>query len=230
MILRDIFIGPSREDFSNDYRYGFSLKSKHVLNYIERNCLKKIKYRIEGFNRIVFSLSTKLPLRETYVNSEKVLVVYSLFDKEKYDSLKENEISNYFSNLALTLFENLNSKIALPFEEIKHSIDTLKLANFENKWIHKKKLNRKLGLYFLLECELEINQFHLFLKIQNKTDTLLVKQLLKLSPDEIDYNYRFKDILFEEKKLVLNSKIYDENLLEILYSKLLKELPKNYKQ
>ena len=223
MILRDIFIEPDRYEYSKDYAFSFSLKTRHILNYVERNCLKKIKFRSEGFNRIVFTLTEKDIKEKFYVNSQNVLVVYHFFNKKEYENIPLEKLSEYLINLVLELFSIDGLNNLLPIEEIKETLVKFKDNNYKNTWLYKKKLNRTLKLNFFLECELTIEEFILDLRVGNKKGELIYeRELLRWTPGEIGFSYQFKDIDFREEEVVITSRS-SKPLAVIPYNEIRKE-------
>ncbi len=67
-----------------DYCYDFK-KSRHILNYIERTCLKKIKFESEFFNGIVvsfrFGFEEKFMIVEPHISTNKSLNIILPLDK-----------------------------------------------------------------------------------------------------------------------------------------------------
>ena len=60
MILKTLYIKIGDRDLPIPYTYGFKKKSRYICNYIEREVLKKLRYKVEGYNRIVIGMKTEL--------------------------------------------------------------------------------------------------------------------------------------------------------------------------
>lgn len=196
------------------YTYKFKTNSRHICNYLERECLKKLKYQTEGYNRVVISL-VESEVRETYINSSKCLCVSLPFDRDVYDALQGvEEARQYILGKLKGGLEK--AEPFLPERELSESLKNLEKQGFINKWLFKKKLERNRNLRVELHCSLDIKGFYLTLKVSRKGDEIFSKQILATDADELAYDYRFKDIVFAEDKLTITSKV-SEPLLELSY-------------
>ena len=212
MILKSIYFNLNRDDYPNNYGYSLMLLSRHFCNYLEREVLKKTKTKTENFGRWVINLK-RHPTKEIWVNSEKVLVQELAFDKEKFESTKLNNVSEYFIETFIEALERVPIEFKLPKVELIDGINRFKNSNFKNSWIHKKKLSKDRVFQTILNCELTPKNFALDIEILKNKKSIFSKQLLKLDPDPVAYNYRFKDIIYNENKVIISSKI-SENLFE----------------
>lgn len=221
MIFKHIYIDLERKEFPVDMCYDFLKKSRHVCNYIEREYLAKIKYKANGFSRLVITLSEK-PNDIVWINSSKVLCVQLKYLHEEYNSLKTSkEISEYFiSKLKLGIKKILSNEIDLPIKEINEGITTFRNLGYVNEWIHKKKKIRSHGILVALNCKLTQEHFYLDLNVFQNEKNIFHEQLLVLDPDEIAFSYRFKDVFVDNEKLIVSSKVV-ENLFEIPLEKIL---------
>ena len=62
-----------------------------------------------------------------------------------------------------------------------------------------------------LNCKLTQFVFHLFLKVEKEGEVVCEEVILETDPDEVAFEYRFKDIIIQEDKLIITSKT-SENL------------------
>ncbi len=88
MILSTLYLEIGDDvDVPTDYRYGFLKRSRVLCNYIEREVLREIKFKCEGFNRIVVSMCEH-PSKGVFINSCQVACVEEPFNKKDYDAKK----------------------------------------------------------------------------------------------------------------------------------------------
>jgi hypothetical protein len=221
MILKSIFIDLNRDEFSSDEAYSYKKKSRHLLNFVERECLKKVKHKTENFDRIVIMICQSDELKKPYINSENVLIKQINIDQADYRQLKTEVFSEYFIEVLVNSLSKLNEVYELPLEKIKDCVNCFRSLNYSNIWLHKKKLNRERKITAFLDCQLKIDEFSLKLRVQDSNkNTVFQKELLKLEPDETVFYYRFKDISYENDKLVITSRT-STNLFEVPLDKLL---------
>jgi hypothetical protein len=206
MILRKLEF----ELINNDINYAYNVKqkAKFITNYINRNCLSKIKYVSNDFNILVIYL-TENTIEPYVVN--KGLVVPLLFERNKFDKIKTKEnYFEYFNEKIERAFETIMGKYEIPKNNIAQTLNELKEKNYENKWVYKAKTVKEEKLSIVLNCELTIDDFTLILRINKNNKTLFNEIILKTDPDEVAYEYRFKDILLENNTVIITAKNGDK--------------------
>ena len=194
------------------YCYGLLLKTKHICNYIERNCLKDLKFKTEGYSGIVITFVYGYPEEkmtdcdEPFITFNKALGINIRFDKRRYDSLKtNNEFREFIRESMKSTFRKIETKYKIPSLEILNSYDKLKEEKFINEWQIKKKTDRTRKLLIELHGSLTINKFILNLKIFQYKKEIYNNIILETVPDEYVYANKFREIVIEEKAV----KIFD---------------------
>lgn len=202
MILRKIEFECMNKDIN--YAYAVKKRAKFITNYINRNCLSKIKYKSNDFNIIVIYLTENII--EPYIVNNG-LVVPILFDSNRYNKIisTENYFEYYYEKIKET-FEIIKGKYETPENNIIQILNELKTNDYKNKWTHKIKTVKNLKLYTSLDCELTINEFILALKINKNDKELLNEIILKTDPDEVAFEYKFKDIIIEDEAVIITEK------------------------
>lgn len=205
---------PTNDKITVDYKYKFKKKSRHITYYLVLNCLNKNKFESNKFDTIIISLQldkSKTPV----VTKNKSLDIPLFFDNSYYDSIKnvmdfrlyvEECIKTALSGIA-DLYEEV------PTRDLLITLQELKNKNYKNEWLYKKKIDRKDKLLVELNCQLTIDVFKLFLNIHKGNDIIFNEIVLETDPDDVAFNYRFKDIVFKENKVIITSKT-STNLLE----------------
>lgn len=201
---------PTNEDVTVEYKYEFRKRSLHITNYIERECLKHIKFHSENFNRIGINLNNED--EQPYIFND-TLIIPIFFDKVFYDEQKSDyEIQKYIIQILHSAFQNVVGLYDIPVNEMFASLDNLKDNNFENEWRYKQKIDKKRKLRVELHCSLTIKEFQLTLMVRKDNEMLFKDVVLTTEPDEIAFGHRFKDIQIDDERIIVTSSVF-ENLL-----------------
>jgi hypothetical protein len=183
------------------YAYNVKTKAKFITNYVNRNCLEKLKYKSD-ISILAIHLTEKV-IEPYYVNNGFVVSV--LFEKDNYDKI--NTIENYFEYYYKCIkqaFEIIQNGHKIPKEEIIKTLVELKENNYRNNWMHKNKIIK--GFNIKLNCELNIYEFTLILNITKNNEEIFNKIILKTDPDEVAFEYRFKDIVIKNDIIIITEK------------------------
>ncbi len=221
MILKDIYLQLDRAIIDIETCYEFQKISRHVCNYVERTLFKKQKFVTDGFNRLVINI-TENKERETHINSVKVLS--HIFYKENLSSLEDKEVysSDFIIDLLQEGLDTVSHKYNIPKEEILNTLKEFKENGFVNEWIHKKKRDKVSKVNFILRCVLGIKKFELYLEGEKDKQQVFSKLILSTDPDEVAFDYRFKDILINEDMITITSKtsepLLTTNIRQLLIS------------
>lgn len=209
MILKNIFYNLTIDLIDQEainYRYSFNLKTFHICNYIERNCLKSLKFNSDKFQAIGFDLrygyEEKYMNIEPHISSNKSLAIVSVFDKTKYDNLKtDNEFRSFCYDYMIKSFEKIEGIYEIPKAEILASYKELEENNFVNKWFSTKKTDKTRKLLAELHCEVTIDKFILTLKVYHDKKEVYNKVVLETEPDEYAYAHKIKKLVIEKEAI-----------------------------
>jgi len=222
----DIFL---RIENAVEYAYSLKKKSRHILNYIERNCLKPLKFESDGFIGIIIDLRYGFEDKFMYdvpvfLSETKCLVDVIPFDKIKYDSLKkDDEFREFFHDCLVKSITDIEKNYKIPGKEILNCYQDLKKNNFVNEWVHQKKSDKKKGVLIELVCLLTIDKFQLTLRVTKEAKEIFSKVILEKDPDEIAFEYELGDILIEDDKITVTKKRKDV-LVKIPYKQILNNI------
>lgn len=197
-----------------DYSYTFFKKTRHIANYVERMCLKKIRFEANGFKNILIELREAESMVPT-ITSNKSLQIPILFDRSEYDKISSlAEFREFVIKTIVKAFQVTKGVFTIPAIEILDSIEELKSKNnYVNQWLHQRKVDSKRKIVVELTCSLTVDRFALRLVVLINDEEEFNKIVLETDPDEVAFHYRFKDIIIESKKITISSKT-SENLLE----------------
>ena len=127
-------------DYNNvAYNYAVKLRTKHICNYIERNCLKPLKFETKDYKGLIVGFKHGYDDALTYnvkptIGFTKSVFCTLPFDKEKYDKLKTpNDYSAFYLESLQQAFEIIKGKYDVPTVQILESFETLRKNDFVNE-------------------------------------------------------------------------------------------------
>lgn len=222
MILKSLYIKfgelnhpDNPRHYPIEYTYCFLKQSRCLCNYLEREVLKPLRFRGEGFDRIVVSLVHQ-PSDRIFVNSCKVMEVEASLDQQEYDtrhldsckleSSARRELMEYFIQRLTEGLVKCATFATIPIDELISGIDRFVSGGMVNRWVHKRRTFKSQGLKAELVCDLSISSFTLRLVVVRDGAVVLNELILSTDPDENAYEYLFDDIVIIEDKLVVTSK------------------------
>lgn len=208
MILKTLYLKIGDLGLPTQFTYGFLKRSRFICNYIEREVLGKLRFRAEDFNRIVISLCS-VPKDGVYVNTSNVAEVEIAFDRQIYESKSDKELSLYFIDKLKEGLGKCSRFIEIPTTEIFQGLEAFVSGGLKNEWVHKERVFRKILLRASLECQLSQTAFRLRLKVFHADKCVVDSEILHTDPDEIAFEYRFKDLKVDGDFLVVTSKTAD---------------------
>ncbi len=193
-----------------DYCYQVRLKSTHISNYIERNCLRELKFQTEEYSGIIITLHYGYPEEkmtdcdEPFISLTKCVSLNMILDKEKYDAIKsDNDFREFIYDTMVYAFKKIEVKYPIPSKEILASYNELKNKKFINEWIAIKKTDRKRKLVAELYCTLTIDRFILTLKIYQDKQEIYNKVILETDSDVYAYGYSVRNLVIEKNEILV---------------------------
>ncbi len=206
MILSTLYLEIGDDvDVPTDYRYGFLKRSRVLCNYIEREVLREIKFKCEGFNRIVVSMCEH-PSKGVFINSCQVACVEEPFNKKDYDSKSDEAIIGYYvSSLKKGLRKCARSQ-TIPLGEMLKGVDQFVAGGGKNEWLFKSRTFREHNLKANLFCALTMDAFNLRIQVLRQKEIVLDEVVLETVPNEIVYAPKFKDLEVDDGALVITSR------------------------
>lgn len=211
MILKSLHLKIGDLGLPSSYTYDFKKKSRYMCNYIEREVLKKLRFKTDGFNRIVVSLKSE-PTTDFFLYPAKVACTDIPFEQEIYDALMGERLTDFLILKTKEGIENVAAATLIPKEEIYRGLDAFVINEYVNEWLYKKRSFKQHSLVVYLYCKLTQSGFTLVLKIIKNDVVVFEEIILETDPDEVAFHYRFKDIIIEDGQLVITSKISSQNL------------------
>jgi len=191
-----------------DYCYNFRLKTKHITNYIELNCLKSLKYKTEEFQGIGIDFmhgydDTKWSnYNNARITPSKSVGIFLRFDKERYDTLKtDDEFREFIYEYMVDAFEKIETKYQIPSSEMLASYNELKEKNFVNERLITKKTDRTRKLLTELHCAVTIEKYVLSLKVFRDKQEVYNQVILETVPDEYAYANKVKKLVIEQDEI-----------------------------
>lgn len=207
MNLRYIAIGLDRQSFDSNYRYQFDLHTRFISNYLSKQ-IRKAKFKTDGtFNMIWVGAVVREP-RPCQLVAVDVLESEVPFDKERYERIKGKPDCEYY----LEMFEQGFRKAALfkkvPLTVLLASIDEFRKKGCRNEWLHKMKRFKEIDIEVTLQCYFTTLNFKLAATIKriSTQEELCAGIVLRTDPDELAFDYKFKDILIDEDSIIITDR------------------------
>jgi hypothetical protein len=220
MILRDIYIDLDRAQYSTKVAYAFKLRSRCVCNFVGRHVWKE-QIRAPGFNRISVTLS-KCASPKFEVNSCQVGCITMPFEESGYEGLSDTDFHELVITHLLSACDQFLRTLPEVFGALKEAVRLFREVGYRNEWVARSRRFAAAGINASLACELTPLRFGLRLVIRHRGTLVFDQEIFTSDPDEVAFDYRFKDIVLIDDKLVVTSKT-SKPLLELSVSRLLEK-------
>lgn len=223
MILKQIYLYPDLVEFQGRSQDVAIVRdqTRHICNFLERQ-LATFKFNCEKFNKICI-IGCSAPLRAMYLVSSNALAVPVVFDIDRCRAIPAHLLAAYYIDLLVIGLTRAASELAIPLDDLLRWLDAFKAGGYRNAWTFKDKNFRHAGIRCRLDCSMTLDAFTLKLHVSKKGETICDRVILVTPPDEVAFHYRFKDVIIEDDKLMVTTKITVGDG-HILYSVPLSEL------
>ncbi|ERJ70332.1 hypothetical protein HMPREF1556_01600 [Porphyromonas sp. oral taxon 278 str. W7784] len=214
MVIKRIFIKAEIEHSKAPHRnfsYKFYLRSRHIFNFIERECLRKLK-QVAGYDTI--SIELRYGFESPYMQRTAEVVYLNVlritlpFNLEEYRQL--STMDEYYAFIEQTLidaFEVVGDRFNLPSHEILESYHNFLLQGGENTWtLLSKVLDKEGKLKIQLKGRLTESNFILE-SLLYKGKTLIDSQAIFTGdPDELIFSKIAKEVHLHDGSIVISGK------------------------
>lgn len=204
MLLRDISLYLNLDEYDPDYVSDFQFRSRYLCNFVRRR-IKPLRFRTEGFGSIAVQ-GCREPKEGCPIEGEKVAGPRVRFDRQRYDSLRPEECHELFIGMLWQGLEKCARHHRIPLLEMEAAIDEFRAGGYRNEWTFKRRTFRSFGLEASLNCSLDMEKFVLTLEVERKGVVVYDAPILETKPDELIFDYRFKDVVLDGQALVVMSK------------------------
>jgi len=196
MILKELYLYPDLVEYPKEITSAVRDQTRCLCNFLERNSLKKIKFKTESFKRICI-VGHDVPDKKVFINSCNVAVKEAIFDKYLYDFRKKSEqdLHEFFISWLMSGLECLNEQLAIPLENIEEGVQLFRDGDYKNEWIYKSKKIAGTNYKATLKCCLTMNEFKLYLVIDSKSEVIAEELVITTIPDEIVFVRKFNDLV-----------------------------------
>ena len=229
MNLRYIAITLNSETgYDIDYRYEFKLHTRFISNYLSKE-IRKYKFETDGTFNMISVEPTPNKLEECKVVPVDALKVGVPFDKKHYEQIKGTADCEYYLKLLEEGFRKASKCKDVPLDTLLKLIDEFRENECVNEWQHKKKRFKKQDIEVVLDCYFTTLDFRLVATI-NKFSTkeeLCSGVVIRTEPDEVLFDKMFKNILIDEKNIIITDASESPRILINLKDALNKKF--NYK-
>lgn len=201
----NIWLNPET-GYDDNYRYEFKLHTRFISNYLSRQMRKKEHwFETDGTFNMISVNPMPDKLRECKIVPEDALTVDVLFDQGKYEKIKGTSDCGYYLELLEEGFKKASKYKEIPLDTLSKLIDEFKKDDCKNEWQHQKKQFRKRDIEVILNCYFTTFDFKLTATVSkiSTNEELCSGVVIRTEPDEILFNKMFKDILLNEKNIII---------------------------
>lgn len=204
MRLKHLYLYLYRDEYAAELATPFGFETRYLCNFLERR-LHELKFDAHGFSKIC--VQGRHEAEESCpIVSENAALASVAFDQGRYESLAPNGHHEFFIGMLLEGLEKCARYHQIPLSEMKIAIEQFRRGGYSNEWIHQKKLLRGIGLHASLLCAVDKDKFVLTLKLERKGTTVFEQAILETKPDEIIFAYQFKEVVLEDKTIVVKNR------------------------
>jgi hypothetical protein len=202
-VIRDIVLQIDYEEgvgWDGIYTRDFEFRCRFIGNYLKRR-LTKSGFEPMDFNRLAINGCVD----KLYSNriSESYLCVAVPFDKNRYDSLTKEEMPDFFLDMYKKGILRAQETHQLPVDFFLKELGEFKINGFKNEWEFKSKICKEIGIKATLFCRMTLDAFTLSLVLYKNKEVIYNREILNTFPDETCYHYLFKDLIFEDDKIIV---------------------------
>lgn len=205
MLLRHIYIYLDLEEWPERLHRPVGFESRCVCNFIEQR-LKQLRYHTEGFSKLVVT-GTKAPIDECPVESVNAVCPTVVFDEQRFLVTEGVGRLEYFMELLTAGFNKCAQFHSIPLQELLSYLEEFRRGGYRNEWVHKRRTFRGTGLSAELCCCLTMDYFSLNLRVESRDAVIFDQEILRDLPDELIFDYRFRDIELKNDRLRVTSKV-----------------------
>jgi hypothetical protein len=202
-VIRDISLCLDfEENIKPGTMYGrdFEFQSRFIGNFLKRQ-LRLSAFEPKDFKRLlIYGCVNELNNNKTF---NSFLCVSIPFNNVRYDSLAKDELPNFFIEMYKEGILKGQQTHELPVDFLFRELEKFKNTKYINEWEFKSKTLKKIGIKATLFCKMTMEAFTLSLVICKKKEVIYKKEILSTFPDETCYHYQFKDIVFENNKIMV---------------------------
>lgn len=219
MILKTLYLSARERGLPTNYVYAFKKSSRFICNFIEREVLRGLKFRSEGFNQISIHLVSN-PADKAAIIPFDVVCAEIGFPKAEIDRAQGAELAKLQIALLKEGLEKCAQTFAIPKDEMLQGLDRFVAQGQRNEWTGKKNVFRAEGLVVERFCKLTADAFTLRLKVTRRGAVVFDAVIFETPPDELLFEGRYRNVLIQDGKLTVG----DNASLKPLWSKPLAEL------
>ena len=205
-----IALGLDLDSFDTEYCYEFTLHTRFISNYLSKQ-IRKFRVETDGTFNMVFVNVTPHKPKECAIVPLDVLEVDVAFDQERYEQIKKSSDCDYYLEMFEEGFRKARNCKDIPLQTLLEMIDQFQKKDCKNEWLHKKKRFKEADIEVALNCYFTTWDFKLVVTINriSTKEELCCGVILRTDPDEICFDKEFKNILIDEKSILITDFLDD---------------------
>ena len=187
----------------------FNWNARFVSNYLSK-AVRKLNLETDGTYKMISvnpnaNRSYSKMCYVDYVLASDIYITSE--EKERYKQMKSltERYEFYLSLLERGYMQAATFKEGVPVESLLSLHQQFRDGGYKNEWLFKRKPVRDFGIYIYLKCYFTSFDFRLELEVYGlKTKEFVTKGVvIQTPPDEVCYDYKFKEIALKNDKLVI---------------------------
>ena len=196
---------------SQKFLYQFYLRSRHIFNFIERECLKKLRREADydtisievrhGFDPLYMQPAAEV----IYHNVLRIILPFNLEEYRQLSTLNEYYI--FIEKILVDTLEVVGDRFNFPGNEILESYHNFLQQGCKNTWILQSKiLDKESKLKVQLKGQLTESKFILeYLLYVGKT-LVATQTVFTGDPDELIFSNIVKEVYWDGRYIVISGK------------------------
>lgn len=213
MNLGYLAIDLDRNSFDIEYCYEFTLHTRFISNYLSKK-IRKSKFVTDGTFRMISVRLCSKNCNGVFLDEDVVQVMLP-FDKARYEQIKGTDDCEYYLEMFEKGFKKASEFKEIPLQTLLDFIQEFRDCGYKNEWLHKKKRFKHYDIEIALDCYFTTLDFQLVATITKLStkEELCSGVVLKTEPDEICFDKEFKDILIDERNIIVTDFIDKPRIL-----------------
>lgn len=199
-LLNDVSLYLNVDEFERSYGSDFQFRGRYLCNFVRRG-LRRKRCMVTGFGSVAIQ-GTVANGGGCEVRGERVLVSRVPFDVVEYERVVEwrrsngdgHEYHEFFVRMLADGVRQCPSEYGLPIAVIEAEVEEFRAGGYRNEWVHCRRVFKGEGVVATLMCAMDTESFVLRLVVERRAVVVCNAIVLKCKPDELIFEYQFKDV------------------------------------
>ena len=211
MTISKIYLGICEGSLRVEDSGSFALETRFITEYISK-FIAQCKFKYLKANRLIVNIDCT----QSTVKYFEVFKTYECELERSYSELSGLEgrsRTEWILQIILSSSKLYEDSIPGIGDAVSEAIESFRLNGYKNEWIFQKRRLKGIGTV-KLACELNRDNFHLYLIVESKEGEIYRKEVLKELPDSLSYHHLFRTLVID-KDLISIVDRFDETIFQI---------------